>query len=188
MIEAILNKARKEEIIIFLKWLQKQYPQDISDIYIQSTVRDFLYKNKQYPYDEMSDRGAMSWDIKKITLPPSIVNRDKLLRQFHQIQETTRRQWLIDFQEHTELQINKDFTTNHDNEFGDRYTISSRPWFYMDLHVETIFRNTFTWCRTKQGFNVWNVINACYLRAIPIEMTNKLYCKLIEKKEFVNIP
>lgn len=187
MIEAILNKARKEEIIIFLKWLQKKYPQDISDEYIQTTVRDFLYKNKQYPYDGIDDMKAISWDIKNMTLPPSIINRDELLRQFYQIQETTRKKWLTDFQEHKELQINKDFKTNHDKEFGDEDMVSSRPWFLMDLHVGSMFRNTFVWCRTTQGFDVWNIINACYLRAVPIEITNKLYCKLIEKKVFENI-
>ena len=177
ILQAVFRKARIEELKLFISFIKTH--DETSTITFDDAV-NFIRQHPDYTHTDIPDMNAIQHDVaifylkyKSSHFPNFTAD---LLKTFVKIQEKARGQWIKDFLNATTLDIYKDFEYNA---IKDGY--ASVDTTFRTNHYDGIcraFRYTFTWASTKQGHEIWSIINACYLRCIPISVTNKIYTML----------
>ena len=171
-IDAVFRRARIEELKLFVSFIKTH---DETSTLTFDDVINYVRQNPYYNHKEMLDMNAIQCDVMGIVRKYKCLITTDVIKEFEKIQEKARKQWIKDFLNATTLDIYRDFEYNARKQGFASVTSTLR---IDNENISKAFRHTFTWVATKQGHDVWSVINACYLRCVPISVTNKIYTML----------
>lgn len=181
----IWRKVRQNKISRVFKFLEKDFP--ILQTVDLNTIISSHFKEMNYTdyseYRNKTDNSTMMDDCKDIAshIPfKTFSNRIEFTNRFERASNHLYTVWLDEFIHSTHLQMHKDFLSN-----------VQRQSSYSSLHeryhtqiqgdkLSTIIRaHSFYWAATPQGFEIWEIINICFVLGVPVRITNKIYLKLL---------